>query len=232
MDGWIDICSIWNQLVEWKKMEFSFDMLKLYLCFTLKPCFLSCTHIWLFMSFVQKSISWATLCLLYFVSWIILCTVSLNTNLILDQVLLITSVTFFLYEMHRNPPANRNTARVMEGTLYLNKLPWQVPSSGAGDGKFHNNTQFKVIILCSILRPTFPRSTWPPPIPHRLSPAALVQVLAVGQSGLRVRGSQLCKCFQLLCDCNGVLLFDQAPTQAGPWLFLAAAGDKRMSARL
>lgn len=43
-------------------------------------------------------------------------------------------------------------------------------------------------------------------------------------------GSQLCKCFQLLCDWSLVLLFDLTPRQARPWLFLAAAGDERMSA--
>lgn len=74
-------------------------------------------------------------------------------------------------------------------------------------------------------------------VPLFLSPSsshscliAPAQVLAVGQGGLRVRGSQLCKCFQLLCDWNRVLLFDPMPRQAWPWLFLAAAGDERMSA--
>lgn len=72
----------------------------------------------------------------------------------------------------------------------------------------------------------------PPPPPFSLSPIAPAQVLAVGQGGLRVRGSQLCKCFQLLCDWNWVPLFDQTPRQARPRLFLAAAGDERMSAWL
>lgn len=66
--------------------------------------------------------------------------------------------------------------------------------------------------------------------PPSLSLPAPAQVLAVGQGGLRVRGSQLCKCFQLLCDWSWVLLFDPTPRQARPRLFLAAAGDERMSA--
>lgn len=103
---------------------------------------------------------------------------------------------------------------------------------GQGEQRVSNSELIVVIILCSILGPpTFPRSTWPPS-PFSLSPIAPAQVLAVGQGGLRVRGSQLCKCFQLLCDWNWVLLFDQTPRQARPRLFLAAAGDERMSAWL
>lgn len=94
-----------------------------------------------------------------------------------------------------------------------------------------NSELIAVIVLCPILGPpTFPRSTWCPP---PLSPIAPVQVLAVGQGGLRVRGSQLCKCFQLLCDWNWVLLFDQTPRQAPASVVLGSCrGRKNVSMTL
>lgn len=82
-----------------------------------------------------------------------------------------------------------------------------------------------VELLCSLEAPG-PASTL------TLSLTAPAQVDVVRQGSPRVQGSQLCKCFQLLCDWSWVLLFDHTPRQAQPWLFLAAAGDERMSAWL